>query len=278
MLYSTKKAGLPFKAATALPATVESILGDCFTAKGRKSGSWGKQRQQEGQKRWCGTDGMRRCDFCLIFAKGKGAAAWYLLLTYMRFVKFQQNAMTTMRRKESKKWELLQTWLVIFLRMTPAALHQSQGNASLKSSVIYAFLLLPSPCFSPKRLLIYSWQWLRLCSPPFTPLSAFDVLHHPAFFYRWKPQCAWQKGRWDEMIHSSIPGCGTQIPDDPLPDRLAPSERSILRPVQVQEQHLLGGRSSSSLPIVTGRDGGKEASLQLWKRVCGAVLFVCRAW
>lgn len=51
------------------------------------------------KKRWLGTEEKRKCDFCLISAEGKGAAAWYLLLTYMCFVKFQQNVMTRMRKK-----------------------------------------------------------------------------------------------------------------------------------------------------------------------------------
>lgn len=99
MFYSTKGAGLPFKAATALPATVESIWRDCFPAKGRKSGSWGKQRWREGRKK----DGLVPKECVNVTStwfppKVKEQLPGYLLLTYICFVKFQQNAMTTMRK------------------------------------------------------------------------------------------------------------------------------------------------------------------------------------
>lgn len=64
--------------------------------------------------------------------------------------------------------------------MTLEDLHQSRGNASLNRSVINT-LFLSRNMFLPEEASHIFMTALRLYSPPFTPLSLFDVLHNPAF-------------------------------------------------------------------------------------------------
>lgn len=94
--------------------------------------------------------------------------------------------------------------------MTPADLHQSQGNASLNRSIINT-LFLSRNMFLPEEASHIFMTALRLYSPPFTPMSLFDVLHDPAFgisVFGGK-----EMRRNDSFIR---PGCGIQIPADPL--------------------------------------------------------------
>lgn len=282
MFYSTKGAGLPFKAATALPATVESIWRDCFPAKGRKSGSWGKQRWREGRKK----DRLVPKECVNVTStwfppKVKEQLPGYLLLTYICFVKFQQNTMTTMRKrkwrrescckldmsyfsgwrqqpcishKETRLWRAPSYIHFSPPPHPPSSLHRAsprRGSSYIHDSGCVSALLPLRPC-------------LHLMSSTIPP---FSIGGSRRVFGREEDEKTWFIHQFQDVGHRSRV---TPHPAQP-PRTIWTVDIACPRPVQVQDQSLLCGHlSSSSVPIVTCRDGGKEASIQLEKRARGA--------